>query len=330
MDARERFRRLMRFEPVDRLPVIEWAPWWNQTIDRWRSEGLPDELTDYVDIQRHLGLDPMWQLRIRHFGPDTPTPPSHGAGIAADRPAYRRVLPTLYGRGFDAEHLARRADQQRRGDLVIWMTFDGFFWHPRTLLGIQPHLCAFYDQPDLIDEMNERLLDHQRRMLGAVLEVCTPDFCSLAEDMSYNHGPMLSPEMFEQFLAPFYRRFVAMMRSAGIPVMVDSDGDVTGLIGWLEAVGVEGIFPLERMAGVDVPALRRAHPRLRMLGGFDKTVMHLGERAVRDEFERLGPTAAAGGYAISVDHQTPPGVSLADYRRFVALFHEYAARATGA
>ena len=319
----------MRFEPVDRLPVIEWAPWWNQTIDRWRTEGLPDGLTDYVDIQQHLGLDPMWQLRIGHFGPDTPTPPSHGAGIVADQAEYRRVLPTLYGRGFDADDLARRAQRQRRGELVIWMTFDGFFWHPRTLLGIQRHLLAFYDQPDLIDEMNERLLDHQQRMLEAVLKVCTPDFVSLAEDMSYNHGPMLSPEMFERFLAPFYRRFVPMMQSAGIPVMVDSDGDVTELIDWLEAVGVDGIFPLERMAGVDVPALRRAHPQLRMLGGFDKTVMHRGERAVRDEFERLLPAAAGGGYAISVDHQTPPGVSLADYRRFVALFHEYAARAAG-
>ncbi len=324
MDHRQRFRRLLRFEPVDRLPVIEWAPWWNQTVDRWRGEGLPDRLSDYVDIQEYLGLDPLWQLGIRHAGPDTPQPPSHGAGIVADPPGYRRVLPTMYGQGFDVDALARRVERQRRGELVIWMTFEGFFWHPRTLLGIQRHLYAFYDQPELIIEMNERLLGHQQRMLEAVLEVCTPDFASLAEDMSYNHGPMLSREMFDRFLAPFYRRLLPLLQSAGIPVLVDSDGDVTELIGWLEAVGVEGIFPLERMAGVDVPALRRTHPRLMMMGGFDKTVMHRGEQAVRSEFERLLPAAAGGGYAISVDHQTPPEVSLDQYRQFVSIFHEYA------
>ena len=42
----ERFERVLRFEPADRLPAIEWAPWWDKTLNRWRSEGLPADL-DY-------------------------------------------------------------------------------------------------------------------------------------------------------------------------------------------------------------------------------------------------------------------------------------------
>jgi hypothetical protein len=37
----------------------------------------------------------------------------------------------------------------------------------------------------------------------------------------------------------------------------------------------------------------------------------------------LLPVMRSGGYVNSVDHQTPPGVSLADYRTYVRLLREY-------
>jgi hypothetical protein len=64
-----------------------------------------------------------------------------------------------------------------------------------------------------------------------------------------------------------------------------------------------------------------------MMGGYDKMVMPLGEACMRDEFERLLPAMESGGYVPSVDHQTPPGVSLENYRTYLGLFAEYAKRA---
>ena len=66
---------------------------------------------------------------------------------------------------------------------------------------------------------------------------------------------------------------------------------------------------------------------MRFIGCFDKMVMNRGESAMRAEFERLLPTAATGGLIVSCDHQTPPGVSYDDYRLYLRLFHEYAAKA---
>ena len=41
---------------------------------------------------------------------------------------------------------------------------------------------------------------------------------TFAEDMSYNHGPMLSKALFDEFLAPYYRRLVPRLaRSTGTP-----------------------------------------------------------------------------------------------------------------
>ena len=99
------------------------------------------------------------------------------------------------------------------------------------------------------------------------------------------------------------------------------------MIPWLEGVGLEGLLPLERMAGVDVGVIRQRHPRFGMIGAFDKMVMSEGEAAIRGEFERLLPTMRSGGYIPSVDHQTPPGVSFEQYHCYLALLREYCTRA---
>lgn len=52
--------------------------------------------------------------------------------------------------------------------------------------------------------------------------------------------------------------------------------------------------------------------------------MDKGSEAIRKEFERLLPTAAKGGFLVSSDHHTPPGVSYQDYKSYLSLFKEYA------
>jgi hypothetical protein len=227
----------------------------------------------------------------------------------------------------DRQRWAAWAERQRRGEVVLWFTLDGFFWFPRTLFGIERHLYAFYDQPELMHRMNADLAAWQLRVIEELCSVCVPDFMTFGEDMSYNHGPMLSKALFEEFLAPYYRRVVPALRERGILPIVDSDGDITTAAPWFEGVGLRGILPLERQAGVDVGLLRERHPEMRWIGCFDKMSMSLGEAALRAEFERLLPVAARGGLVISCDHQTPPGVSYADYQLYLRLFREYGAEA---
>jgi uroporphyrinogen-III decarboxylase len=107
---------------------------------------------------------------------------------------------------------------------------------------------------------------------------------------------------------------------------IDTDGDITLLVPWFEELGVNGFLPLERQAGVDGMQLRQRYPKLRMVGHFDKMTMTRGEPAMRAEFERLAPLMRTGGYIPSVDHQTPPGVSLEQYRVYLRLLKEYMSR----
>lgn len=328
MNTVERFEKVMRFEPVDRLPMMEWAFYWNETTDRWYKEGLPRDVQPHRDICVYLGMDSYRQLWVPLRTENCPVPPHHGAALIHNTEDYEKFLPHLFpSKPYDVEMLEAWDAERKAGDTAIWLTFEGFFWFPRTLFGIEQHMYAFYDHAELMHRMNQDLLQWQLRMLDDICQYCQPQFMTFAEDMSYNHGPMLSNQAFDEFLAPYYRQIIPKIKKKGIRVFVDSDGDVSPLIPWLKEVGVEGILPLERMAGVDVAQLRKAHPEFLMIGAFDKTIMHLGQAAMRAEFERLLPVMKQGGFIPSVDHQTPPDVSLEAYRCYVSLLKEYTIKA---
>lgn len=331
MTPSERFRAVMNFQPFDRLPLVEWADWWDKTIDRWHGEGLAPSVTDRYDICDHFGLETYRHAWLQPYHRDMPEPPCHGAGIIADAGDYERLHHLMFvirdEWPVDPELWTRWAKEQQDGRSVLWFAMDGFFWMPRTLLGIERHLYAFYDQADLMHRMNAELADWMIEIIDRICAFCTPDFMTFAEDMSYNHGPMLSKGLFDEFLLPYYSRVVPHLKKRGIMPLVDSDGDVSVAAAWFREAGIDGILPLERQAGVDIAALRETYPRMRWIGHFDKMVMNGGEAAIRAEFERLLPTAAGGGFIISCDHQTPPGVSYDDYRLYISLFREYADKA---
>jgi hypothetical protein len=320
----ERFRAVMNFQPVDRLPVWEWAMWWDKTIERWKREGLPAGLNDVFEIAQYFGLDPYRQFWFSTTDATIEALQHHVEGIVSNMDDYLKVRPRLFPDHRRAiESMRPWASRQARGEAVVWITLEGYFWFPRTLMGFTKISLAFYDQPELLHRINQDLTDFNLRILEQVAAVCVPTFVTLAEDVSYNHGPMISERHFDEFIAPYYRQLVPRLEELGIMTIVDTDGDVTRMVPWLLREGIHGVLPLERQAGVDGMALRNRFPTLRMVGHYDKMVMNQGEAAIRREFERLLPLMKSGGFLPSVDHQTPPGVSIEQYRTYLRLLSEY-------
>lgn len=326
MNHVERFRAVMNFQPVDRLPRWEWAMWWDETIARWHTEGLPRafKFSQVFEIAQHFKLDPYQQFWFSTTDPTIEATQHHVAGVVANLDDYLRLRPQLFPDHRRAmAGLAAWAERQKRGEAVVWCTLEGFFWFPRTLMGFEKLMFAFADQPELLHRINRDLLEFNVRLLDEILRVCVPTFMTIAEDMSYNHGPMISKRTFDQFVAPYYRQLIPRLLERDILPFIDTDGDVTLLVPWFEQIGVRGFLPLERQAGVDGLRLRQQFPRLRLVGHFDKMTMPRGEAAMRAEFDRLVPLMKTGGFIPSVDHQTPPGVSLEQYRVYLRLLNEY-------
>ena len=326
MTTRERFQAVLDGRTPDRLPVMEWAGWWDKTVRNWQTEE-PNCPGEQKALFRHFGLDRHDQFWVSPRGEGCPSAPYHGAPVILDEAEYDKILPHLFTESIYqnlTKNLLEIRDLHTAGGTAVWFSLEGYFWFPRTLLGIENHLYAFYDLPELMQRMNRDLLAHHERVLETIYAILTPEFMTFAEDMSYNNGPMLSRALYDEFMLPCCQKIVPQIKARGTKVFIDTDGFLEPMIPWFRDAGIEGVLPLERQSGVDVNRIRCNHPDWLMLGGFDKTVMHLGEAAMRAEFERLLPAMRSGRFLPGVDHQTPPDVSLENYRIYVNLLREYA------
>jgi len=187
-------------------------------------------------------------------------------------------------------------------------------------MGIEPHLFAFYDQPDLLHAIKETILDVYTQKLPLLLELIPADVVYIMEDLSGKNGPMLSPEQFDAFVGSYYARLVPVLKANGVRhVFVDTDGDFMRLIPHFIKAGIEGFLPLDVNAGMDITAVRRLYPELKLIGGYNKLRIAEGQDAIEREFERILPVIRQGGYIPGADHQVPPSASLEDYRFYIRL-----------
>ncbi len=322
MTNRERFIATMSFKPVDRMPVIEPFTWWDKTLDRWHVEGLPE----IADPAEYFGLDPHHQVWLGP-GPDKNPESESGDWYIDWFEDYERAKTHLFpGLAFDPDDVNAAANRQGRGEIFCWITVEGFFWFPRVLFGIEKHLYAFYDRPELMHVMNRDILEFNKRQITEYCRHLTPDWMTIAEDMSYNSGSMIGRDLIDKFMRPYYAELVAHARECGIRfIFVDTDGNCTDNIAWFHGeMDIDGFVPFERNAGMDLAETRKKHPKLLIIGGFNKRKMFGTDEEMIGEFEQAIPTVRQGGIALGCDHQTPPQVSLEQYKRYVELLNEYA------
>jgi len=142
---------------------------------------------------------------------------------------YRKLRPHLYSEetyGFDKNLFGAAAAEQEKGDLVVLMDIEGFFFWPREVIGIERHLFAFYDQPELLHEINKDMVQYLMRLIDRISRTCVPDMIIIGEDFCGKNGPMVSEEMFLQTVKPYYETIIAHIENYGIIPIVDCDGMV--------------------------------------------------------------------------------------------------------
>jgi uroporphyrinogen decarboxylase len=216
------------------------------------------------------------------------------------------------------EHVRQWADSEwpRRCWADRW---GGFFGPLRNLMGLEGLCIAFYEQPKLIERMMAQRADAMIDITRETLRHTRFEVFWFWEDMAYNHGSLIDPQMFRRFALPHYRRVCDWLRSQGIEhIWLDSDGDIHDLIPiWLEA-GINGLWPFEVQAGMDVVEIRRIYGHdLAMAGGINKRAVAEGGDAMRRAVDHVMPLIEDGGYLPELDHSAPPDISWTNYCEYM-------------
>ena len=141
------------------------------------------------------------------------------------------------------------------------MEVGGFFGYLNMWVGTEDLMYLFYDDPDLVDDMMETVLQLEMAMVKRVTRDIRLDWVWYWEDMAYKSGPMISPKMVRTFMLPRYERLNEVIRDAGSTSCTSTaTATSTSCVPiWLEA-GINLFWPLEIAAGTDP---RRAAPQVR-------------------------------------------------------------------
>jgi len=349
MNARERFLRIMGYQPVDRIPVIALEPFEKPVIERWRQEGLPQDRS----LVEFLGMDELVLVPISFY----PDPPFEQRVIYEDEDYLvetdqfgtivrrRKEAPTTFYGHID-HPVKTRADWERykerfcatspgrlpedwgedaiqrlnESDNPVGICFFPFFFRLGFYsMGMERFLTAFYEEPDLIHDMFSFWSDFVIEAIRPVLPCLKVDFVTFGEDLAGKNGPLISPKTYAEFWYPYQDPIVQMLHDHGVPVICQwSSGEFDALLPSMLNHGFNCTWALEFAAGMDALDLRNRYGcGLRLGGNIPKEALIAGPEAIDREIDRLMPLIHKGGFLPALDDMVPLEVPFSHYRYFI-------------
>ncbi len=309
---------------------------WTGSPD-WVSADLGFDFGWYATLWINAGVNPAFKWELIEERPDgTKTMRNHhgvivlqkeGAqGIPAeidhilkDRESWEKeFLPRLQYSDdrIDADILEKlkkgesiQADP-RLADMPIGLHCGSLAGTIRDWMGVENFSYLYYDDKDLYTEIVQTLADLSYRGVECALKQGVQfDFAHFWEDVCFKNGPLVVPNIFEEVMAPHYKRITDLLKQNGINIIsLDSDGCIDELLPiWLKN-GVNTMFPIEVGTwDASIEPWREKYGKdLRGVGGVRKAVLAMEKSDVDKEIERLKPLVDLGGYIPCPDHLLPP------------------------
>jgi uroporphyrinogen decarboxylase len=343
MTTHERFSRMFEHREADRVPIID-IPW-EETIERWHSEGMPAG-ADYVDF---FGLDRVAEVMVDN-SPRYPEKileeteeykiSTTSFGVTMKRWKHKESTPgfldfTITDRDTWAKAKARMQPDPDRipWDLLkknyrkwreqgYWIQTNLWFGFDVThswAVGTERLLIALVEDPEWCAEIFNHYLDVNLALLEIVLEKGYEFDCAFWwDDMGYKGSQFFSVDTYRELLKPVHRRAVEWAHARGMKAHLHSCGNINPFIPELIGIDLDALNPLEVKAGMDPVAIKRKYGSDLVLHGGVNAVLWDDLEAIEAEMERVLPDLKeSGGYIFSSDHSVPASVSLENFRRIV-------------
>lgn len=183
------------------------------------------------------------------------------------------------------------------------------------------------DRPDAVESALRRRAAANRRWAETVARERLCPIFLLADDVACKDRLLFSPAFLRRTFLPAVRTMCEPLRRAGIRVIFHSDGNVSALLDDLLDAGIDGLHPVEPVAGMDIGALKEScGDRLVLVGNVDSSRLlpdgSPGE--VRDGVrECIRVASPGGGHFVGSSGQVGPRVPLGNVFAFFRACRDF-------
>jgi hypothetical protein len=137
-----------------------------------------------------------------------------------------------------AKEHAQRID---RNELYVAPFYaPGIFEQCHHLMGIENALMALYEEPEAMKELIAAIVERELDFAKAVIEHVKPDAMFHHDDWGSQINSFLSPEMFEEFYLPAYKKVYGFYKDNGVELIVHhSDSFAANLVPFMIDMGID-------------------------------------------------------------------------------------------
>ena len=213
-----------------------------------------------------------------------------------------------------------------KGQKAIIASFPDPFDVANDVRGAADHFMDFVRNPDLVDRLMGLIRDYYRRYIRNCIEVGT-EIIFITGDYATTKWPMLSREHFARHVIPVLKALVNEAKSQGAYVLKHTDGNIMPIFDMILDAGIDGIHPIDPVAGMDLGEVKQKYgDRVCLMGNVNcaDTLTWGTVEEVREEVKRCIRQAAPGGGFICMSSNTiHSAVKPENYLEMVKAIREY-------
>ena len=335
MTKKERMRRALLHESVDRLPTqINYT----QALGKKMAGhyGVSEQ-----DLPGHLGnhmlrVDIQFESKVSEDGKTKYD--WWGVGFDTEEEGYfASVNPLADSKDLDAYpwpdpnapdllSVASKIIENDAGQHFITPNFGfALFERAWSLRGLDTYMMDMALDPEFSEELLDHILEIQLVLIHRFIALGV-DGGYFGDDYGAQKNMLFSPQMWRKYIKPRLARMFAPFREDGLPVLMHSDGQIQAIIPDLIEIGLTALNPVQPEV-LDHSWLKSTFGNnLAYFGGIStQTVLPYGspedvQNAMRDCIEELAPDGT--GLIIAPSHRMMTDIPLHNIDVLVEVFSE--------